>query len=266
MEKIGDPELIIRDDEVFLRMNLAERIQHIILLSTFFVLMITGLPLMFYEMKFFKSVFALAKSFYIRGILHRTAAVTLIVNVVWHLGYTAFTKRGRQNFREMIPGFRDIRDAFEQFWHNLGLTRLLFRLGILKKFFTTHRYWLFENPPQYGRYNFIEKFEYWAVVWGSIVMVVSGFFMWDVELSLSIFPLWIHNIFVIVHGYEAMLAFLAVIIWHMYNVHFNPAVFPMSKIWLNGKITGKELRLLHPLEYHEILEERKKAFSTKKTG
>ncbi len=228
--------------------------------------MITGLPLMFYEMKFFKSVFTLEKSFYVRGILHRTAAVTLIVNVVWAIGYTAFTKRGRQNFREMIPGFRDIRDAFEQFWHNLGLTRLLFRLGILKKFFSTHPYWLFKNPPRYGRFNFIEKFEYWAVVWGSIVMIVSGFFMWDVELSLSIFPLWIHNIFVIVHGYEAMLAFLAVIIWHMYNVHFNPEVFPMSKIWLNGKITGKELRLLHPLEYQEILEERKKAFSTKKTG
>jgi formate dehydrogenase subunit gamma len=257
MEKIGDPELI-RDDEVFLRMNLAERIQHIILLSTFFILMITGLPLMFYEMKFFKSVFALEKSFYVRGILHRAAAVTLIVNIVWHLGYTTFTRRGRQNFREMIPGFRDFRDAFEQFWHNLGLTRLLFRLGILKKFFTTHPYWLFENPPKYGRYNFIEKFEYWAVVWGSIVMIISGFFMWDVELSLSIFPLWIHNIFVIVHGYEAMLAFLAVIIWHMYNVHFNPEVFPMSKIWLNGKITGKELRLLHPLEYQKILEDRKK--------
>ena len=113
MEKIGDSELI-RDDEVFLRMNLAERIQHIILFSTFFSLMITGLPLMFYEMKFFKSVFTLEKSFYIRGILHRAAAVTLIVNVVWAISYTAFTKRGRQNFREMIPGFRDIRDALSR--------------------------------------------------------------------------------------------------------------------------------------------------------
>ena len=257
MEKIESSGLI-RDDEVFLRMKLVERIQHFILLATFFILMITGLPLMFYEMKLFKSIFSGEKSFYIRGILHRIAAVTLIVNVFWHLGTTFFTKRGRANLKEMMPGFRDLRDAFEQFWFNLGLTQFLFRHGIFKKFLDAHPYWLFKKAPEYGRYNFIEKFEYWAVVWGSFVMIISGFFMWNVELSLSLFPLWIHNIFVIVHGYEAMLAFLAVIIWHMYNVHFNPEVFPMSKIWLNGKITGKELRLLHPLEYQKILEERKK--------
>jgi cytochrome b subunit of formate dehydrogenase len=257
MEKIAGSDLI-RDDEVILRMNLIERIQHIILLSTFFTLMLTGLPLMFYEMKLFKSIFSAGKSFYIRGILHRVAAVTLIVNVFWHLGYTFFTKRGRANLKEMKPGFRDLRDAFEQFWFNLGLTQFLYRRGVLKKFFEARPYWLFKRAPDYGRYNFIEKFEYWAVVWGSFVMIISGFFMWNVELSLSLFPLWVHNIFVIVHGYEAMLAFLAVIIWHMYNVHFNPEVFPMSKIWLNGKITGKELRLLHPLEYLRIVEERKK--------
>lgn len=77
--------------------------------------------------------------------------------------------------------------------------------------------------------------------WGSFVMIVTGFFMWNVELSLSLFPLWVHNIFIILHGYEAMLAFLAVIIWHMYNVHLNPEVFPMSRVWLDGKITGHEL-------------------------
>ncbi|HSA96299.1 MAG TPA: hypothetical protein VLJ16_09620, partial [Acidobacteriota bacterium] len=109
------------------------------------------------------------------------------------------------------------------------------------------------------RYNFIEKLEYLAVAWGSLVMIVSGFFMWNVELSLRIFPLWVHDIFVIAHGYEAMLAFLAIIIWHMYNVHLNPEVFPMSKVWLNGKITGHELKTLHPLEYRKILAERKKA-------
>jgi cytochrome b subunit of formate dehydrogenase len=114
------------------------------------------------------------------------------------------------------------------------------------------------EAPRYDRYNFVEKFEYWAVGWGSAVMIASGFFMWNVELSLRIFPLWVHNIFIIVHGYEAILAFLAIIIWHMYNVHLNPEVFPMSKIWLNGRITGHELRTLHPLEYEKIVEERKK--------
>ncbi len=158
----------------------------------------------------------------------------------------------------MTPRARDFRDAFEQFFYNLGITRLLLRLGIGKRFFARHPYWLFKEAPRYDRYNFVEKFEYWAVGWGAAVMIVSGFFMWKVDLSLRLFPLWVHDIFIIVHSYEAMLAFLAIIIWHMYNVHLNPEVFPMSKVWLNGKITGRELRTLHPLEYERILAERRR--------
>ncbi len=259
MSAVSKENLLIRDDEIFMRMNLAERIQHFILIITFFVLIVTGLPLIFSEIKFLKWIFSPHRSFYVRGILHRIAAVAMILNLIWHTLYTVFTSRGRNNLKEMIPRFKDFKDAFEIFWHHTGLTRFLCRQGILKKFFTSHPHWLFENPPKYGRYNFIEKFEYWAVGWGSVVMIISGFFMWNVELSLSIFPLWVHNIFIIVHGYEAILAFLAVIIWHMYNVHFNPESFPMSKIWLTGKITGKELRTLHPLEYENILENRMKA-------
>lgn len=250
---------LIRDDEVFLRMNLAERIQHWLLILTFLLLIVTGLPIFFFDFKLFKWLLPTGQAFYIRGIVHRVAAVVMILNLVWHLFYTAFTKRGRNNLREMLPKWKDMRDAFELFWHNIGITRFLHRKGIMKKFFESRPYWLFEILPRYGRYNFVEKFEYWALGWGSVVMIVSGFFMWQVELSLRFFPLWVHDIFIIVHGYEAMLAFLSVIVWHMYNVHLNPEVFPMSKVWLNGKITGKELRLLHPLEYEKIETERRKA-------
>jgi cytochrome b subunit of formate dehydrogenase len=249
---------LIRDDEIFLRMNLAERIQHWLLITTFFLLIITGLPLFFYEFKFFKWLLPSGRAFYIRGLIHRAAALVMIANLIWHLFYTGLTKRGRRNLKEMIPKFKDIKDAFELFWHNIGITRFLYRSGFFKKFFEARPYWLFAQTPRYGRYNFIEKFEYWALGWGSVVMIFSGFFMWQVELSLRLFPLWVHDIFVIVHGYEAMLAFLSVIIWHMYNVHLNPEVFPMSKVWLNGQITGKELRLLHPLEYEQVLAERQK--------
>ena len=131
--------------------------------------------------------------------------------------------------------------------------------GRFKRFFEKHPFWLFAAEPEFGRYNFIEKFEYLGVAWGSLIMIASGFFMWNVELSLRLFPLWVHDIFIIVHGYEAILAFLTIIIWHMYNVHFNPEVFPMSRVWLNGRITGHELRTLHPLEYEAIAEERRRA-------
>jgi cytochrome b subunit of formate dehydrogenase len=259
METLTGPGLI-RDDEIFLRMNLAERVQHILLIVSFTLLVLTGLPLMFYELRLFKSIFSFENAFAFRGLLHRAAAVILIVDIVWHFGYTVLTPRGRQNFRELMPGWKDALDAVALFGYNVGLSRWLYRKGILKAFFDRHPFWKFENPPEYGRYNFIEKLEYFSVAWGSLVMILSGFFMWNVELSLRIFPLWVHDIFVIAHGYEAMLAFLAIIIWHMYNVHLNPEVFPMSKVWLNGRITGHELRTLHPLEYRKILAERQRVF------
>ncbi len=85
---------LIRDDEVFLRMNLAERIQHWLLISTFFLLIITGLPLFFYDFKLFKWLLPTGRSFYIRGIVHRTAAVVMIANIVFHVFYSIFTKTG----------------------------------------------------------------------------------------------------------------------------------------------------------------------------
>jgi cytochrome b subunit of formate dehydrogenase len=260
-EMIG--RTFIRDEEVFLRMNLAERVQHILLIVSFTLLVVTGLPLMFYELRIFKSIFSIGNAFTYRGILHRAAAIVLIVDMAWHSGYTILTRRGRDNFKEMIPHLKDGLDAMVLFGYNVGLSRWLYRKGILRTFFDRHPFWKFENPPEYGRYNFIEKLEYLSVAWGSFIMILSGFFMWNLELSLKIFPLWVHDIFVIAHGYEAMLAFLAIIIWHMYNVHLNPEVFPMSKIWLNGKISGHELKTLHALEYRKILAERQKALDVR---
>jgi cytochrome b subunit of formate dehydrogenase len=261
METLTGPGLI-RDDEIFLRMNLAERIQHILLIVSFTLLVLTGLPLMFYELRIFKSIFSLENAFAVRGLVHRAAALILIADIVWHFAYTVLTRRGRENFRELMPRWKDARDAAILFGYNVGLSRWLYRKGLLRRFFDRYPFWKFERAPEYGRYNFIEKLEYLSVAWGSLVMIVSGFFMWNVELSLRLFPLWVHDIFVIAHGYEAMLAFLAIIIWHMYNVHLNPEVFPMSKVWLNGQITGRELRTLHPLEYRKILADRQKALET----
>ena len=122
--------LLIRNNEIFVRMNLSERIQHILLIITFLVLIVTGLPVFLYEVKFFQAVFYTEQSFYIRGILHRIAAVVMILNLIWHSLYSIFTSRGRRNFREMLPKFKDIKDAFDILFHHLGITRFLYRRGI----------------------------------------------------------------------------------------------------------------------------------------
>ncbi len=255
-EEIIDPRQIVKDDEVFIRMTLAERLQHVTLITCFLLLVFTGLPLLFDPTVWLQRMFFFEGSFNLRGIIHRTAGVGLILLSFFHIGYMTFTRRGRANLVALMPKLEDITDAFESFNHNLGLTSWLHRKGTFKAFFQEHPYWLFHESPKYGRYNFIEKFEYLALLWGTFVMILTGFFLWANNLSFRIFPLWIFDIFRIIHSYEAVLAFLSIIIWHLYNVHLNPEVFPMSRVWIDGKITGHELRTLHPLEYEELVKKR----------
>lgn len=254
----NEPIDFIRDDEVFLRMTRSERAQHLVLIVCFTLLVLTGLPLLLDPAAWLQRLFFFESSFAWRGWIHRAAGAGLIALSVFHLLYVGLTRRGRDQFWALMPKVKDVTDAMESFGYNLGLTGWLYQKGIFRRFFDRHPYWLFQQPPQYGRYNFIEKFEYLAVWWGNFVMIVSGFFLWATNLSFRLFPIWVYDIFKIVHSYEAILAFLAIIIWHLYNVHLAPGVFPMSRVWLNGKITGHDLRTHHPLEYQAILEQRRR--------
>jgi len=253
--------LLIRDDELFIRMTPIERLQHVVMILCFVLLVLTGLPLLLDPAMWLKRLFFFETSFAWRGWIHRLAGVGLIGLSVGHLLYISGTRRGRELFRALTPKLKDVTDALESFGHNLGFTRWLYEKGMLRRFFDQHPYWLFPQPPQYGRFNFIEKFEYLAVWWGNAVMIASGFFLWATNLSFRLFPLWVYDIFKIIHSYEAILAFLAIIIWHLYNVHLTPDVFPMSRVWLDGKISSHELRIHHPLEYEAILEARRRASS-----
>ncbi len=230
-----DPGILIPDDEVFVRMNRAERWQHGLLAGSFIVLILTGLPVLSGEVGFIRLVAGSAGAVALRGILHRAAAVVLIADLAWHFLYTAFTQRGRQNFRDRRMRVKDVKDGLAVFGRRF------------------HR-------PEFGRYDFAEKFEYWSLIWGSSIMIVTGFFMWGPGLSLKLFPLWLHQVFVVIHGYEAILAFVAILVWHMYTVHLNPEIFPMSRVWLDGGMTGADMRRFHPLEYRRILEERERLF------
>jgi cytochrome b subunit of formate dehydrogenase len=255
-----DPAALVPDDEIFVRMTLAERWQHGLLAASFILLVFTGLPLMSGDIGAIRFIAGHSGALVLRGILHRAAAVVLIADLVWHVLYTFLTERGWRNFRDRAPRASDIKDALATVGHNAGLSDFLRRRGLFRRFFERHPYWRFERTPEFGRYSFVEKFEYWSLLWGSAVMIVTGLFMWHPDLSLRLFPLWLHQVFVVIHGYEAILAFLAILIWHMYTVHLNPEVFPMSRVWLDGGMSGADLRRFHPLEYRRIIDERERLF------
>lgn len=217
-----EPTIFIRDDELFIRMTRTERWQHLLLAASFAVLAATGL------MAFFGRGGGPAW----RGVLHRAAALVLIGDLVWHALYVLLTERGRRNLRDKAPGRQDLRDVLAHFRR--------------------------APRPGAGRFGVAEKLDYWAFILGSGVMIITGLLMWAPGLSLRLVPLAVHQAFVVVHGYEAVLAILAILIWHLYAVHLKPGVFPMSRVWLDGRISGADLKRFHPLEYRRVWEERER--------
>lgn len=221
--------------EMFQRFNIHFRLQHMMLFTSVILLILTGLPLKFPDFSpvaFLVDVFGGIES---TRIIHRIAASLLILFMVYHTLYTIFHHEGRRDFLLLLPRIKDVKDVIQNIKYFFGMSN---------------------EKPKFGRFSYIEKFDYWAVYWGCVIMIGSGALMWFHELSLKILPKFILDAAKEAHGDEAILATLAIVIWHFYNVHFNPDKFPGSLTWLHGKITKEEMMEHHPLEYEEIMKKR----------
>jgi len=209
------------------RFPLARRIEHIVMLLSFSLLGLTGLPQKFPASNV--SIFIVNSFGNIENLrlVHHLAAVVMMLGTGWHIlvaGYKIFVNKEPLS---MLPGIKDATD---------GIQVILFNLGLRKKY------------PQMGRYNFEEKLEYWAFVWGAIIMGLTGFMMWNPIMTLNILPGEAIPAAKAAHGGEAILAVAAIIIWHMYSVHlkrFNKSMF-------TGKIEEKEMLHEHPLELADL--------------
>lgn len=215
----------------FVRWTLNQRLQHGLLMLSFTVLMITGMVLRYHESPVSRAVMVVLGGIEARALVHRIAAGALMALSGYHVLYVFLTEHGRTDFLLLVPKLQDAKDA-------MGM--LAYYLGFRK------------DEPPFGRFNFIEKFEYLSVAWGSVVMILSGLVLWFKETALMVLPKWALDVADSVHGYEAVLAFLAIIIWHFYHVHLNPEAFPMSWVWLDGRISEDQLKKHHPLEYQDM--------------
>ena len=93
-----------------------------------------------------------------------------------------------------------------------------------------------KDKPAFGRFSYVEKAEYWALVWGSVIMIITGFFLWFENFAVQWFPKGFLDVMLVIHYYEAWLATLAIFVWHMYSTIFSPAVYPMNPSWYTGKM------------------------------
>lgn len=209
------------------RFPLGRRIEHITLLSTFIILAATGLPQRYPESEISQFVVRILGGIENLYDIHHIASVIVMFAVTYHMitiGYHVFVLRSKWS---MMLTIQDVKD---------GLQALLYNLGFAK------------SHPKMGRYTFDEKLEYWAFVWGYSVMGVTGFIMWNPITATN----WIPGEFVpaakAAHGGEAVLAVLAILVWHMYHVRVKRT----NNSMFSGVLKEEYMKLDHPLELEEI--------------
>lgn len=209
-------------------------IQHMLLSVSFISLAVTGFALKFPDAWWTRVLAWMGFNEATRRIVHRVMAIILIGCAIYHVLYLFMTRRGRSEVKAMLPTPGDASDL---------VTTMKFHSGRS------------DQPPEYGRYDYSQKAEYWALIWGTILMIATGFVLWfPAELS-ALLPRWAVPISQTIHLYEAWLATLAVVVWHFFFVIFHPEEYPMSWTWLTGKISLKHVKHRHGRWYKELRDE-----------
>lgn len=228
-------------EPMYERLSLTLRIQHIILATCFTLLAMTGLPQRFSQVPWAHYVLLVFGGLPTARIVHRTAAVVMVCGWIWHFAWLLLQwKRAGWSFKSwtMVPTLQDVKD-----------------------FLTVSRGYLGgpDVNPRYGRFQFKEKMDYLAEYWGMPVMLISGAMLWMPIFWGNRLPEVALSAAIIAHGYEATLAFMAIVSWHMYNAHFNPDCFPGNPVWYTGMVSKTELEREHPLELQRLEDKQKPA-------
>lgn len=206
------------------RMTVSQRWQHFVLATSFIVLAVTGFALKFPDSWLAK---LLGSHEPFRRWAHRIAGIILLAIGLYHLVYLLATRDGRKLVADLFPVKKDAADVWQAVRYLAGLTK---------------------EKPKIGRFGYAEKMEYWAVVWGTIIMGATGLAIWMKIDVTQFFPRWVVTVATTIHYYEAVLACLAIIVWHFYHVLFDPDVYPLNTACLDGRISEEFQAHEHPLE------------------
>ena len=205
-----------------------QRIEHGLLVSSFTLLVLTGLPQKYSLTLWGSALIWLLGGIEIIRIIHRVSAVVLMLETIYHGAVVTYKVLVARVPLTMLPGWQDVVDGIHAMGYNLRLAK---------------------TPPRMGRFTFGEKVEYWAVIWGTVIMVITGFMLWNPIATTQFLPGQAIPAAKAAHGGEALLAFLSIISWHVYHVHvksFNRSMF-------TGYLGRHEMEEEHPLELETIV-------------
>jgi cytochrome b subunit of formate dehydrogenase len=227
-------------DRYYRRFTGTQRVMHVVMILSFFTLALTGMALKFSYMGWALVVSHIYGGFDTMGTVHRVGAVVLIGLFIYHLRQTWIAIR---HSKKGLFGFIFDRNS------------LMFNLNDIRQVWESIKWFFGRGPrPQYGRYTYWEKFDYFAVFWGVFVIGSTGLMLWFPELFTIIFPGWAINVATIIHSDEALLAVAFIFTIHFFNTHFRPDKFPMDTVIFTGRVGVEELKHDKPAEYEEFIE------------
>ncbi|MBI5283959.1 MAG: hypothetical protein HY874_02605 [Chloroflexi bacterium] len=215
------------------RFDTHQRIQHVLMMSSFITLALTGLPQKFSDLSVSQWWVDLLGGLQMVRWIHRTAGVVMLTDCLYHLSYLGY-RLGVQRLTgplRMIPTPKDARDLVQT---------LLYFLGLMS------------TKPKFDRFSYLEKFDYWAVFWGIVMIGGSGVVLMFPVLATTLLPGQVLPIAITIHSDEAILAVGWILVVHMFNVHLAPWVFPFNPAIFTGKITAHYCAEEHPLEWERI--------------
>ena len=217
-DRLGDRDFSEHGE---LRMLPFERVQHAVLALSFLTLVWTGFALKYPDQWWARPLLAMEGTYPIRRLIHRIAAGVFMAVTLTHLVSLIVSRKLREHWKEMLPTTNDPREALSNFAYNLGLG---------------------SEPPGRSSHSYVEKAEYWAVVWGAVIMISTGLLLWANNLVLRLLPKSWLDVATSVHFYEAVLATLAIVVWHFYTAIFDPDVYPLDTAFLTGITARKRER------------------------
>ena len=215
------------------RINFQLRVQHLALMVSVTLLILTGLALLYRDSAFGRFLIALEGGFEARGTIHRVAAVLLMATTLYHLLYILFSRQDHDEFMQLLIRAQDFKDY---------AAALLYDLGVRA------------HKPQLDRYSYREKFQYWAFALFVVIMIISGFILWFHDWFFGLLPKWAFDVAIAVHSGTGTLILVVLTLWHFYLVHLSPGRFPIDWSFWDGKISEKQLQEEHPLEYQRLKE------------
>lgn len=218
--------------EYFVRFSRSQRAEHLLMMTSFTVLVLTGIPQKFFGAGWAQTIILALGGIETTRLIHRTFAILFCLEALYHGAFIARLILTGRFVPSMIPGLKDATDALQCFKYCIGASSV---------------------HPRFDRFDFRQKFEYWGVVMGGVIVILTGLMLMFPTQVTYLLPGAFVPAAKEMHGGEAILAFSVIVIWHMYGAHFNPMRFPGDLTIFTGKISREQMMEEHPLEYDRIM-------------